>query len=204
MKLVKFDLNQDGSITYPFDESLIKNIEIRAVDGNGDFTTDDPVKHVAIAEVPDDLDYSGIVVHPGTFRQNFIEEDDRPFVAEILITDVSGAGLYPDGFKTHDVPRTFRGCKYKWEIACRLDEQITVTATNIGPPGTWSTPLIGPAGHEIYVKTVKTPGAPEVMTITFTPRALGNYFMLEESINEELSQIRFAFAGARLIASDPT
>ncbi len=72
-----------------------------------------------------------------------------------------------------------------------VGQPVTITATNDGPAGTWSTPVQSPTKVG-YATTTKVEGE-NTMTIEYTFDEDGDWYLTEQLINRDLSGFSFKF-----------
>lgn len=120
-------------------------------------------------------EYSGDPVFIADHGLSLYSYPEQP---EIIVTGVAGAGvLFVDG-------------DYK-EAVIQVDTVVTITATNDGPAGTWSTPMQSPTKVG-YATTTKVDGD-NTMTITYTFDEDGDWYVTEDLINRDLEGFSFKF-----------
>lgn len=113
---------------------------------------------------------------------NYIPVDTRP---EIVVTSVLGVGAI-----------NFDGSS---EAICRVDKSVTITATNSGPDGVWTTPVKAPS-HVKYADTSKDSAVdPNLMSIDVTFDEAGDWYVTEDLINRDLPEsLNFKFDGLHI------
>lgn len=116
---------------------------------------------------------------------NYVEPDTRP---EVALTGASGAGVVHFDTEAPDF------------LIAKKGDLVTLTATNAGPAGTWSTPIQSPTAVK-YATTTKAEGA-GTMTVSLVFDEAGDWQLSEALINRDLPpalQVRFAGLKVRVV-----
>ena len=81
----------------------------------------------------------------------------------------------------------------------QVGKPLTITATNDGPDGVWSTPIMAPYG-KVWATTRKDSAIdPTSMTITLTPDRAGMWQATQDEINRLLPpELQYLFDGLEL------